>query len=67
MNQMDHFIGMLHASFCSYNELSLFFNYVGVGGYTYLLEPLWWAGMVLSKYIGHHCKLILFSVPVSLK
>lgn len=23
---------------------------VGVGGYTYLLEPLWWAGMVTSKY-----------------
>ncbi|KAJ0009761.1 hypothetical protein Pint_34373 [Pistacia integerrima] len=21
----------------------------GVGGYTYLLEPLWWAGMVTSK------------------
>jgi hypothetical protein len=27
-----------------------FFNNVGVGGYTYLLEPLWWAGMVTSKY-----------------
>lgn len=24
-------------------------NNVGVGGYTYLLEPLWWAGMVTSK------------------
>ncbi|KAH9657379.1 putative magnesium transporter NIPA6 [Citrus sinensis] len=22
----------------------------GVGGYTYLLEPLWWAGMVTSKF-----------------
>ena len=48
-------------------DFHFFFNYVGVGGYTYLLEPLWWAGMVLSKYIGHHCKLIIFSVPVSLK
>ena len=27
-----------------------FFTNVGVGGYTYLLEPLWWAGMVTSKY-----------------
>lgn len=23
---------------------------VGVGGYTYLLEPLWWAGMITSKF-----------------
>lgn len=23
---------------------------VGVGGYTYLLEPLWWTGMITSKY-----------------
>lgn len=22
----------------------------GVGGYTYLLEPLWWAGMVTSEF-----------------
>uniref|UniRef100_A0A2P2K506 Probable magnesium transporter n=1 Tax=Rhizophora mucronata TaxID=61149 RepID=A0A2P2K506_RHIMU len=22
----------------------------GVGGYSYLLEPLWWAGMVTSMY-----------------
>lgn len=21
----------------------------GVGGYTYLLEPLWWTGMVISE------------------
>ena len=27
-----------------------FFTNVGVGSYTYLLEPLWWAGMVTSKY-----------------
>lgn len=25
-------------------------NNTGVGGYTYLLEPLWWVGMVTSKY-----------------
>lgn len=30
--------------------LCCFLADVGVGGYTYLLEPLWWAGMVTSKY-----------------
>lgn len=24
-------------------------KFAGVGGYTYLVEPLWWAGMVTSK------------------
>jgi len=23
-------------------------KFAGVGGYTYLLEPLWWVGMVTS-------------------
>lgn len=24
--------------------------FVGVGGYSYLLEPLWWIGMITSKF-----------------
>lgn len=24
-------------------------RFAGVGGYTYLLEPLWWIGMIISK------------------
>lgn len=24
-------------------------RFVGVGGYTYLLEPLWWIGMIISE------------------
>ena len=23
--------------------------YAGVGGYSYLMEPLWWVGMITSK------------------
>lgn len=64
---MDYFIRMLHAAFPSDDELSFsifYFIDVGVGGYTYLLEPLWWAGMVLSKYIEYHCKFVLFSFPI---
>lgn len=25
--------------------------FVGVGGYSYLLEPLWWLGMITSKFL----------------
>lgn len=51
---------MIHGLICSYQKcccLSLcgfcILNVVavtpaGVGGYTYLLEPLWWAGMISS-------------------
>lgn len=27
--------------------ISFWFNNVGYGGYSYLLEPLWWAGLVV--------------------
>ncbi|RVW38549.1 putative magnesium transporter NIPA6 [Vitis vinifera] len=36
--------GLLIGSIMSIRNTSV---YLGVGGYTYLLEPLWWAGMVL--------------------
>lgn len=26
-------------------------NLLGVGGYSYLLEPLWWLGMITSEWI----------------
>lgn len=41
-------IEILHASLLHTSDSSLPDN-VGVGGYKYLLEPLWWAGMVTSK------------------
>ncbi|KAA3482277.1 putative magnesium transporter NIPA6 isoform X2 [Gossypium australe] len=37
----------------------------GVGGYTYLLEPLWWAGMITSKFITRNN--LLFSKHISPK
>lgn len=39
---------------------------VGVGGYTYLLEPLWWVGMVTSKcctFIAPFVVLLLHIMP----
>ena len=33
----------------------------GYGGYTYLLEPLWWAGMVTSEF-SICCYLLFFSI-----
>ena len=41
-----------------------FFTNVGVGGYTYLLEPLWWAGMVTSKYSNRDPTLSLSLSPL---
>ena len=29
--------------------MCLILEFVGVGGYSYLLEPLWWIGMITSK------------------
>jgi hypothetical protein len=38
----------------SFMFLLIYYAYVvyfatGVGGYSYLLEPLWWAGMITSR------------------
>lgn len=33
--------------------LILVFSFLGVGGHSYLLEPLWWFGMITSKYCFH--------------
>lgn len=30
-------------------SMCLILEFVGVGGYSYLLEPLWWIGMITSK------------------
>lgn len=32
-------------------EFALVMEFAGVGGYGYLLEPLWWIGMVTSKFL----------------
>lgn len=39
-------------SFVQTDFNSLSYYIVGVGGYTYLLEPLWWAGMITSKSVN---------------
>lgn len=36
----------------------------GGGGYTYLLEPLWWAGMITSMLCTHFTPLAFTSIPV---
>ena len=46
---------------CECGPVFLFLNFAGVGGYTYLREPLWWAGMVTSK-----CANLISSLSLSL-
>lgn len=39
----------LHRYFMRPREIDVCY-YAGVGGYAYLLEPLWWVGMLTSKH-----------------
>lgn len=39
-----------------------FSHFAGVGGYYYLLEPLWWVGMITSKLLMFF--LFLFFLPM---
>lgn len=32
----------------------------GVGGYSYLYEPLWWSGMITSKITSAYLFMVLF-------
>lgn len=54
---------MFHASIslCDHKFL-LLYPISGVGGYSYLLEPLWWIGMITSKFFSfvmHYVILII--------
>lgn len=40
------------------NKLLLLF-FSGVGGYSYLYEPLWWVGMITSEYV---CSLLFIDL-----
>jgi len=31
------------------DDMMMMMAYAGVGGYSYLMEPLWWVGMITSK------------------
>lgn len=54
------FLIFLSQFWISFN--GFFLESSGVGGYSYLLEPLWWLGMITSKFlcsVPFHCSYVL--------
>lgn len=51
LNALD--LGFLFVDFSGVclesDALVVVLRFAGVGGYTYLLEPLWWIGMIISE------------------